>query len=53
MLFGQPSPSVPGTFITRPLTHLGKTSEKLRAHFQGVKGCSARKYHLEAVQIIH
>ena len=54
VLFGQPSPSVPalvGTFITRPLTHLGKASEKLREHFQGVKGCSARKYHLEAVQM--
>ena len=39
------------TFITRPLTHLGKASEKLREHFQGVKGGSARKYHLQAVQM--
>ena len=54
VLFGQPSPSVPalvGTFITRPLTHLGKASEKLREHFQGLKGWSARKYHLQAVQM--
>ena len=54
VLFGKPSPSVPalvGTFITRPFTHLGKASEKLREHFQGVKGGSARKYHLEAVQM--
>ena len=47
VLFGQPSPFGPalvGTFITRPLTHLGKASEKLREYFQGVKGGSARKY---------
>ena len=54
VLFGQPSSSVHalvGTFITRPLTHLGKASEKLREHFHGVKGGSARKYHLQAVQM--
>ncbi len=54
VLFGQPSPSVPtlaGTFVIRPLAHLGKASEKLREHFEGVKGGSARKYHLKAFQV--
>lgn len=53
VLFGQAPYSVltfTGTLITLPLTNLKKASEKLRLHFSGTGGTTARKYHLEAVE---
>ena len=53
VLFGQAAYSVysfTGTLISKPLTNLQKASEKLRNHFIGVGGSSARKYHLQAVE---
>ena len=44
------SPGLTGTLVTSPLTNLQKASEKLREHFEGVKGESAKKYHLKALQ---
>ena len=53
VLFGQAPYSVPNfkaTLVTLPLTNLKKASEKLREHFFGTDGNTARKYHLQAVE---
>lgn len=41
--------SFTGILISQPLTNLQKVCEKLRTHFVGAGGSSARKYHLIAV----
>ena len=53
VLFGQAPYSVPNfkaTLVTLPLTNLKKATEKLREHFYGTCGNTARKYHLQAVE---
>ena len=49
VLFGESASSNAGILVSRSLTNLQKSSEKLREHFEGIGSGKAKEYHLRAV----